>query len=785
MLTNYLKTAFRNICKNKLQSLVNLLSLCIGITCVMLIYAYVKHELSYDQFFENADHIYRMEFTSGLPGKEKTRYANINKNTNPGSLESIPSVEKQTRFAILSDIFAEASNKRITETNFWASDSSFFSFFDFPLIEGNRNSVLEPSNSIVLTKKTARKYFGNQKALGKSFSVIFQDTSVPLTVTGVTKVPANTHLQFDAIASKDVYHKLYNYYVKDAYSAYNYLQLKKGANVTEVEKQLEQLNKKSGYIRLDYHLRSLTDIHLYSAVRGEISPNSDIRYIYFLSAIALILLIIGGINFTSLATAQTLQRYKEAGIRKVLGAKKRQLIGQFLVEAILLALIAVSAEYIIIYYTLPFFNTLAGSQFVFADFFNPSFILLFTGAAVVIGILVGTYPALMLSAFQPVKTLKGLAPSGKKGTSIWKSIVAIQFAASIAMIICTVAIFQQLQYIQNKNLGFDKDRIITIPNRFGKQVAPMKSQLSAIPGIESVSISSYVPGVSKTSGTGLVEIPGQSDSLTFNWISVDYNYFDTYGIKLKEGRTFSRKYGTDSTQAFMLNEAAVKALGWKSPLGKELNSIGGKRKVIGVTENFNFLSLYQNYTPIIYLVEPSLYFNFSIKIAASGDISDTIAKIENAWKTLLPNTPFNYKFVDEQFDALYKADQQMGKIFALFAGLALFITCLGLFSLSSFMAAKKKKEIGIRKVHGASISDILLYFYINYGKLVGLAGLIAVPASFYFLSKWLQNFAFKTEISVGIFILAIAMTLAIAIATVSYESIKAAFANPAESLRSE
>jgi putative ABC transport system permease protein len=316
--------------------------------------------------------------------------------------------------------------------------------------------------------------------------------------------------------------------------------LKKGANPKSVAKQLTPETKNEGSQFINYHLKPLTDIHLRSAVRGEISPNSNARYLWFLSAIAIILLIIAGINFTSLATAQALQRYKEAGIRKVLGAGKRQLIGQFLMEAVLLAFIAIAAGYFIIYYALPSLNTIAGSQFVFVDFFNLSSILLFTGGAVTIGILAGIYPAIMLSAFRPVKTLKGLAPSGQKGSTIWKSIVVVQFAASIAMIICTVTIYQQLQYIQSKELGFDKERIIIIPNRFGEKTDPMKSRLSSIPGIENVSISSYVPGTSKTSGTGLVQVPGRPDSLTFNWVSVGYNYFDTYGIKLKEGRTFSK-----------------------------------------------------------------------------------------------------------------------------------------------------------------------------------------------------------------------------------------------------
>lgn len=782
MLFNYFKTALRNIRKNKIQSLANLLSLCIGITCAILIYTYVSYEMSYDRFFTNADQIYRLEYNTSFDGQLNTRYAFINKYMQPENLNAIPGIKRRTRFVPLADIFVEANNKKVDESNFWVADSIFFKIFDFTFIEGTHANALSQPNSIVLTRQTARKYFAEQKILGKEITVSFQKEDVPLIVTGVIQLPSNTHLQFDAVASKDLYDSIYYMNFSEAYTAYNYLQLKKKQNHALVEAQIYGINNSSS---IDYHLKPLTDIHLQSAARGEISPNSDLRYIWILSAIAVILLIIAAINFTSLATAQTLQRYKEAGLRKVLGADRRQLVGQFLVEAILFALFALLAGYVIIFFVLPFFNSLAGNEFSFAEYFNLSSVILFTLAAVIIGLLAGVYPAILLSAFQPVKTLKGITPSGKKGASIWKSIVVVQFAASIAMIICTATIYRQLQYIQNKNLGFNKDRIITITNLFGEQVYPMKEQLNSIPGIENVSVSSYVPGVSETSGTGLVQVPGRSDSLTFNWISVDYNYFDTYKIDVIEGRKFSKEYGTDSTRAFMLNKAAVKALGWSSPIDKELNSFKRRGKVIGVTENFNFLSLYQNYTPIIYLIDPSLYFRFSVKIVASSDISDAIAQIENAWNTLLPNTPFEYQFVDEQFDALYKTDQQMGKIFALFATLALFISCLGLFSLSSFMATKKRKEVGIRKVHGASFSDILLSFYKNYGKLILFASLIAVPASFYFLRQWLQNFAFKTDTSIWLSVLAILATSVIALATVSYESLKAAFANPIESLSSE
>jgi len=785
MLKNYFKIAFRNFKRNKIHSGINLLSLCIGITCGMFIYTYVKHELSYDRFFTHADQIYRLENTSGFTGKSKSRYAFLNKHSSPGAYQSIPAIDNQTRFTELRDVYARANNKKITETNFWSADSSFFSLFDFPLLEGSRKSLLQQHHSIVLTQNIAQKYFGNQKALGNRFTLIYKDKTVPLTVAGVVKVPSNTHLQFDAIVSEDVYQDLYPYGFDDVYT-YNYLRLTKGAQLAKVEQQLDKMYDKPDYQFIDYQLRPLTDIHLHSHVTGEIIPNSDIRYIYFLSIIGVILLIIAGINFTSLATAQALRRYKEAGIRKVLGARRGQLIGQILAEAILLALIALGAGYIVIYMTVPFFNHLVGRSFVFADFLNVPMILLFTGIALIIGILAGCYPALLLSSFQPIKTLKEISPSGKKGTTIWKSIVIVQFAASIAMVICTVTIYRQLQYIQNKDLGFDKDRILTVQNVNNNQYDLLRTHLNSIPGIKNVSISRFVPGIRKTGGTTLAKIPSRPDSLMINWNSVGYNFFNTYGIKLKEGRMFSNEYATDSTQAFIVNEAAVKTFGLKNPIGKKIKFFGiPPRKIIGVTENLNFFSLYQHYAPMVFLIDPGQFYILSVKIGPTSDISNTVSQIKNAWETVLPNTPFEYKFVDNQFDALYKNDQQMGKIFALFAGLALLIACLGLFSLSSYMAAKRRKEIGIRKMLGATIPNILLSFYKNYVFLVAVASLIAVPLSYLFLHNWLQKFAFRIAMPIWAFCLAIVTTLIIALTTVSYESVKAATANTVDTLDNE
>jgi putative ABC transport system permease protein len=705
-------------------------------------------------------------------------------------LNSISGIERGTRFAILSNssvsLFVRANHKKIVETNIYAADSSFFTIFNFHFIAGNRETALAQTNSIVLSKRTAQKYFGDQNAIGHTMTIIYRHKKFTGIVRGVAKVPSNTHLQFNAVVSKEVLKAIFGIKLSQVGLGYDYVQLKRSQNPTAIAKQIQKINKSKYTKSITYRLEPITHIHLHSHARYELSPNSNIRYIYFLIVIAIILLIIAGINFTSLATAQNLQRYKEAGIRKVLGAQKGQLIAQFLVEVIGISLLALLISYIIVDLTLPLFDDFAGVTFHISHFLTPITLIVFIGGTIVLGILAGLYPALLFSAFQPVKTLKGASPSGKKGATIWKSIVVIQFAVSIIMIICTLTIFRQLHFIQHKDLGFNKNHIITFANFMGPHYNAFESRLKDVKGVKNVTVSSYIPGTSKTSGTGPVNVSGRPDTLIFDWISNDYNYLATYSIQLKKGRFFSRKHATDSTQAIVLNEAAVKAFHLKSPIGKRINTgFNTNMKVIGVTKNFNFLSLYQKVPPIIFIMQKNLYFNFSVKLAANENPSAVIGRIKHVWQSMLPNTPFNYQFVDQQFNALYKTDRKMGKIFGIFAILALFIACLGLFSLSSFMAARRTKEIGIRKVLGASITNILVSFYKRYGLLVGIACLIAIPASYIFLSRWLQNYAYRIGMPAWVFLIAVVATLVIAFSAVSFESIKAALANPVDSLRKE
>lgn len=786
MLRNYLKTAFRNIRKNKIHSLINLLSLCIGFSCCILIYTYVSYELSYDDFFEDADQLYRIELITQKNNELATRYANLPRSSNPGELNSIPGIKNQSRFATLPLIYVQANDKKLAESDFLVGDKQFFALFSYRLLDGNRNNVLERPNSIVLSKSTAQKYFGQEEAMGKTLTLTWRGHKTDLTVTGITEnTPSNSHLHFDAVTSSSVTEALFDTKLANFYQAYNYVKLAQNESPDKIQKQLIEHSKNTDSYTREYRLQPLTDIHLYSADRHEIGTNSDIQYIYFLTAIGIILLLVAGINFTSLSTAQALNRYTEAGIRKVLGARTNQLITQFLFEAIFLALFALLLSYLIIYLILPSFNTLAGTPFQFSDFLTFPTLAIFMLATASIGTLVALYPAFILSAFQPVNTLKGVTPSGSKGSELWKSIVVIQFAASITMIICTVTIYQQLSYIQNKDLGFQKERIVTFDNVLGQNYRSLKSRLQDKPGVQQVTMSSYVPGISKTGGTAQIKALGRSDTLAFNWTAVDYNFFDTYDINIKKGRPFSRKYGTDSTQAFVINEEAVKSLGWKSPIGKEIKSFNHKGKVIGVTSNFNFLSLYQHYTPMVFLLNPNLYFNFSVHLAPTADISETVSQIRTSWEKVVPDTPFQYSFVDSEFDQLYKSEQRMGSFFGILSSLALFIACLGLFSLSSFTATRKRKEIGVRKVLGASTLKILTTFYQKYLSLIAVASIIAVPVSYYLMSKWLQNFAFKTSLSWQIFLLAIASSAGIAMLAVSYESIKASVANPIRVLQTE
>lgn len=787
MFRTYFKTTWRNLKKHKLHNGINLAGLCIALTCALFIFVYVHHQLSYEKFFKQADQIYRLEYKGGFTGEKKMLYANINSAVNPGPLKSISGVKRQTRFAASQQVplFVKANHKKLAVSKIWYADSSFFKVFSFHFIAGDRKTALTQPNSVVLSQQTAQKFFGHSRAVGHTLTILSGQKQIPLIVRGVVKVPSNTHLQFHAVTSKAVYKDLYGISLSKVYWAYNYLKLKKGQDPVRIAKEISSMTKRPSGSKINYRLEPISRIHLYSHARGELSPNSNIRYIYFLSVIAFILLIIAGINFMSLATAQNLQRYKEASIRKVLGAYRRQLTGQYLAETAGISLIALVISYIIVYFLLPAFNDFAGASLPFSSFLTPLTLIVFIGGTIILGILAGLYPAVLFSSFRPTRMLKSLGTSGKGGALLWKSIVVIQFAISIAMIICTLTITRQMHYIQQKDLGFNKSNIITFPNYFGgTHYKTFESRIRKLGGVKNVTVSSYIPGTSRTSGTTLVTVPGQKDSLTFYWISTDYNYLKTYGIKLKKGRFFSPEHATDSTQAFVINEAAVKVLHLKTPLGTTITAGNRKGSIIGITKDFNFLSLYQKIPPIVFWMNKHLYFKFSVKLAKGRNLSATISSIEHVFHSVLPNTPFIYQFVDQQYDALYRTDRQMGNIFGTFAVLSLFISCLGLFSLSSFMATRKTKEIGIRKVFGASMQNILSSFYKTYSLLVGIACLFAVPVSYIFLSKWLANYAYRIGMPVWTFAASIAAALIIAWSAVSVESVKASLADPVDSLRS-
>lgn len=788
MFRTYLKTTWRNLKKNKLHSVINLLGLGVALTCALFIFVYVHHQLSYDEFFNQSDQIYRLERRTTLSNQSKTPlWAVLGGPYNPGSLKSISGIVNETRFVASLSPFVRANGKKISETNVWAADSLFFNIFNFPVVSGHPKTALNYSSSVVLSKQLAQKYFGGQNVLGQTMSLSFEQKKIPVTVRGVVNVPANTHLQFNAVVSKNVYKDLYGTSLSKSSGGYNYIKLSKGQNPLKIAKEITADNRKLNS-STTYHFEPITRIHLYSHARHEIGANSHVRYIYFLSVIAFILVIIAGINFTSLATAQNLRRYKEAGIRKVLGAYRRQLTGQFLTETVGTSLVALAISYMLAYLLLPVFNDFAGASLPFSSFLTPLPLMVFIGGTIILGILAGLYPAMLLSSFQPTRTLKGPASSGKKGASLWKSIVVAQFALSIAMIICTLTITRQMHYVQHKDLGFNKSRIITFPNFIGPtRYKAFEARVKQLKGVKNITVSTYTTGTSEASSTTLAFRTGRTDSSTVHWISTDYNYLATYGIKLKKGRFFSPSHPTDTTQAVVLNEAAVRALHLKSPLGKQIEvaGFGGKRKIIGITQNFNFLSLYQKIPPVTFIMFNRAFFNFSVKLAPHYPPSAAIAQIKQVWQSMIPNVTFQYKFIDQQFNALYKTDRMMGKVFGLFAILALFISCLGLFSLSSFMAARKTKEIGIRKVLGASISNILFSFYKRYGLLVGIACLIAIPASYIFLSGWLQNYAYRIGMPAWIFLIAVVATLFIALSAVSFESIKASLADPVDSLRSE
>jgi len=825
MLRNYIKIAWRNLVRNKVSSAINISGLAIGLACVLLIGMYVKDELSYDRSFKDADRIYRVNI-DGRMGNDQFVVGQTPPPVGAALMSNFPEMESYTRMYLPGDEIIHYKNNgqksSITEKSILAVDSNFLKFFNYPLVAGDASTCLNGINSIVLTQKAAKKYFGDASPIGKT--LIFDQYSKPFVVTAVLKdIPRQSSLQFDVLqttASTPVV-KHFNWswiwlqmstYVKLKASVPNdaaaikafdnklpaMVRVQAASAFKRIGQPFDEFKKKGGH--WDLHLQPLTAQHLYSAnIGSRFVVQSDIKYVYIFSAIALFIILLACVNFMNLSTAQSARRAKEIGIRKVLGSLRKQLIRQFITEAVLFSLVAALVAVMVVIAVLPAFNQLAGKALSADVFLTIKTWAAIFGLVLFTGLLAGSYPAFFLTSFRPVNILKGSGLFKGSGSGFFtrNALVVFQFTVSTVLIICTVVVYKQLIYNQTKDLGFSKDNIVVIANadRLGTGEESLRQELLRLPQVANATISTSLPSKNSFEDGYVPEANGDNiksaeNNLSISSFIVDEAFIPTLKLKMLKGRAFSKSF--NDSASVIINETTAKQIGWKDPIGKTMIYPGNNNQkftVIGVVKNFNVESLHSEIVPFALFYTTSKTYNIgtsylSVRIKP-GDYNATLNSIQNKWKVFAPNTPFDYSFMDAEFDALYKADQTMGQVFTAFTFLSVAVACLGLLGLAIYTVERRNKEIGIRKVLGASVQNVVGMLSKDFLKLVIIASVIAFPIAWYAMNKWLQDFAFRTDISWWIFALSAGATLAIALITISFQSIKAALTNPVESLRSE
>ncbi len=825
MLKNYFKLAWRNLHRNKANSFINISGLSIAIACVIFIAMYVKDELGYDKFFKDVTHIFQLNMTITDKGVENTTGGNTAPAVGPALLNTYPEIESYARIYRPGDVLVryEANAKAesfFTEKRVMAVDSNFLQLFDYSFLHGDAASCLQKPDAVVITETAAKKYFGNEDAVGKT--LLFNVEKKPFVVTGILKdIPSQSSFQFDMLVPLNAYAEVkkrswnwfwlqVNTYVKlkpniatDKVSVAK-LEAKFPAMVKEhafnksYGQSFEEFVKKGG--NLSYSLMPFTSVHLYAnpmTVPARLTTLSDIKYVYIFSAIAFFIIILACVNFMNLSTAQSATRAKEVGIRKVLGSEKKQLARQFLSEAMLYSFISTLLALLLVLATLKIFNGISGKSLRFISVFQSSTGLLVLGLCLITGLLAGIYPAFYLSSFSPVTVLKGmkLFKNSMGNMFIRNGLVVFQFTISIILIICTIVVYQQLTYTQNKDLGFNKENTVVIANadRLGNKEEAFCRELLRQDGVLSASISSSVP-TRVNFGDGYVPEETDNDKPAIEDIGlssfmVDDAFIPTLKLQVVQGRNFSKEF--NDSASVILNETAAKQIGWKDPVGKYLAYPGNDQrfKVIAVVKDFNVSSLRDVIEPFALFHNSSKTYGLgssfiSIRYKA-GNVNKYMGGLEDKWKSFAPGTPFDYSFLDEEFDTLYRSEQRMGTVFGVFTFLSIFVACLGLLGLSIFTAERRRKEIGVRKVLGASVQSVVGLLSKDFLKLVIIAALIAFPFAWYAMNKWLQDFAYRVTIGWKVFVIAAIAALVIALFTVSFHAIKAAIANPVKSLRTE
>lgn len=799
MLKNLFTISFRTIRKDKTYSILNITGLTIGITCSLFLLMYILHELSYDRYHENARNIYRVVSdiketdnafvwaVAQIPLAEELR-------------DNYPEVKNAVRFFGTGRTLYKNGDKQFYEEEFYLADSTVFDMFTYRFLHGDPATALDNPFSIVLTEKAANRYFSEvSSALGQS---IQNQQGEEFKVTGIMEdVPLNSHFIFDGLISRSTRPNFQGSWGN--FGVFTYIHLPENYDLSKMYASLDKVIKEKVDpifeqfgIKIKYQLQPILDIHLYSKIQDEAEAGGDITYIYIFGSVAAFMLIIACINYMNLATARSVNRAREVGVRKVMGSRRRQLIAQFIAESVVIALIAMVLSLILIYALLPFFNNLANKSLPFSYILQGPVFLSLLGIVLFVGIVGGSYPAFYLSAFNPVNVLKGKL-TAKGGNALFrKFLVVFQFAISIFMLISTLVVFDQLQFMRNKDLGFDKERVVRLSldeRELREKSQVLVDRLKQTPEVAAVGMASSSPG----SGIGklLLKVEDNEGKLTDRGVdlySADFDYVKTMGMEIVEGRDFSRDIQSDTTYAVLVNEAMVKRMSWDEPLGKKFIFAGGgpngtdiEKRVVGVVKDYHQNSLYDPIEPLMIVLDDD---NGNLFVrTAEGDIRQSVEALEKAWKEIFPTYTFAYNFLDADFNSQYKADEKRSQIFTAFSALTIVIACLGLLGLAAFTTEQRTKEIGVRKVIGASVQHLVMLVSREFFILVGIGMILAFPVAWYFTSDWLQNFAYRIDLESEwpTFVLSALLAFVITLVTVGYHVVRAASANPVSSLRDE
>lgn len=803
MLRNYFKVALRGLARQKVYSSINITGLSVGIAGFLLIFLYVADELSYDDFHENAENIYRVS-QNYTPDPGTAPLSDFqpwgSARTGPALVADFSEITEQVRFSGHHQILLSQAENSFQEENYLYVDGNVFDVFSFDLLRGNPETALVAPGSIVLTETAATRYFNDADPMGQS---IMRD-STSWVVTGIlADVPSNSHLFFDMLISMSTIEQTWPDYMFDSWGYvdfFTYVRLHEEASIESVEAKMPQfyagpnfeVTDDSGSRNREYAFENLRDAYMSPTGNFQAGPKGSPANLVIFSAVAFFILLIACVNYMNLATARSSERAKEIGIRKVVGAEQTSLVSQFLSESIVFSGIAILGAFALGAAALPAYSNLAAKSFVNADLFSPTMLGVAVLIVIVVGILAGSYPALFLSRFKPVSVLKGVFSTSASGTLLRKGLVVFQFGITFALIAGAMTVYSQLNYMQSQGLGFDKDQMMTIEYGFDDAITGrtdfVRSAFMAHPSVKSVAFSRTVPGEYFPQAGGHVEnSDGEMMEFLVNLFAVDFGYIEHFGLEMAAGRPYDRNFESDLREALVINEAAVKKAGYGSneeAIGKRFDQWGREGIIVGVVKDFNYVSLQERISPMSLSLMPGSSKFITLKLSTT-DILTTVADMEAIFADLAPHRPFLNRFLDETFGAQYESEDRFGGILRIFAALAIFIACLGLLGLTAAVTAQRKKEIGVRKVLGASAPGIVVLLSKDFAILVALAAILASPVVYFGLNAWLDGFAFRTAVSPWTFVLAALVSLGIAMITMNYHTIKIALSNPVDSLRSE